>query len=844
MPNSLFKNSLFLFLILVFNFYSLSQASEYVVRFNHTLLNYDVINDENQTKGVLSSFLNEKGRKIADSLSKKGVNFNTLQVEKMFYNWKTYDTVSISRQGNKVYIPPFWATFQVKPSKEMSGKQFFTTVQNSNPLVVYIDPPLKVELMNVPNDTLFHYQQSLLDTSSFEGGINVVSAWDIETGKRHIKVGVFDTGIDSSHQDIDVLTGEHYLQMFSSPFEPMSARKDVIGHGTPVAGIIGAKRNNTTGIAGIAGGDGSDSTGVSILDFKVLGYEGYEGAFSDPNKISVGIINSSRSVGTYYNWQSVMGGVYVDDDGNEYPHFVENMPGYGVHINNHSYAVRVADATHEEGAGPKDLAGDTTTFDLNGINQECHLCMEAYLFSLQNGVINVVSRGNGKNYNDNPYDIEKKSIPQRFDDSWVINVGASGTNGRRLYDTGNTGPVSNAPSEGWYSPLGRNIDLIAPGSLSNVATLRSSTMLPIHSDKYMRFNGTSASAPHVAGVAALMLSYYNKPCYSNQNLDPADVEYILQKSAIDLSPVGYDDSSGWGRLDALKALQMIEYPKYQIIHPQSPPIQIDLIEHDTIHIYLKDPIYADKEGPIGSNFVSDIDKIYKVEKRKYQLTYNFSEYLVPPLSSSEAQLLDVWLRHSQTNSLRELQDTIDSPYSIDTFQIEPDAQIVQLDPINGIITLEGYYYNFLGFYLNHFDYTNEILTSITSVWYPINPNNQTPQMAYSLYLYDSLAVGIDFPCDSANVLVDDQASLYKIEQENTLIIYPNPGKSQLTIQSQTGQHIEKVMLLDLSGRIVTEESLSKKSTVRIDTHALETGSYIVTVYLDNGKILTKKWLKL
>lgn len=813
----------------------------YVVRFNHTLLSPDAVNNGALRQGKLADFLNGKGKKITDSLKKTGLDFGSLMADKLFPGWMTTDTISISRQGNKVYIPPFWATFLVSVPKGYHPLRFFETMRGAQPLTVYIDPPLTAKWLDVPDDTLYSYQQSLLDTADFVGGINVESAWNIETGKRHIKVGIFDSGVDSSHQDLKLLTGETHWTISTDSIGRWGS--DVVGHGTSVAGIIGAQRNNTTGIAGIAGGTGHDTTGVSLIDFKMGGHSTEMTSGFDGNMISAGIINAARSVGSYYDWSNVMGGNY--EEGN---YLVGHMPGYGVHINNHSYSISFDQPREEQ----RDLTGDPPTGWGDVYLPTCHLCDEAYLFALKNGVMNVISRGNGTNYLQDPYEIAKENIPQRYDDSWVISVGASGTDGKRLIDTGTTGPESNAPGEQWYSAIGLNMDLLAPGSLSNVATLRSSAMLPASEELYHRFSGTSAAAPHVTGVIALLLSYYNKPCYSNQNLAPADVEYILQKSATDVGPVGYDDTSGHGRLDALKALQLIEYPKYQIIHPQSAPTQIELVEHDTIIIYLDDPIYSNWFGPIGSNYSSLFDplflnKTYKVEKRKYRLTYDFSQYLQPPLSSSSVEFLDVWLRHSQTNSLRELQDTFEVAippyYSIDTFRLEPEAELIQVDPITGTIILEGYYYQFLGFYQNQNDFINEILTPV-NVWYPINPNLQTPKMAYSIYLYDSLATGINFPCYADNPLVDESVSVTSLNQEDDLSVFPNPGTNQLTVVTNSTYLMDHLQIIDLSGRMILEKDIHQENSVRIDTEALEAGIYTISIQLDNKKVLTKKWIKL
>jgi subtilisin family serine protease len=72
------------------------------------------------------------------------------------------------------------------------------------------------------------------------------------------------------------------------------------------------------------------------------------------------------------------------------------------------------------------------------------------------------------------------------------------------------------------------------------------TLVSIESD-WEYFSGTSMAAPHVAGTAALVLAV--NPALSN-----AEVEAILEQTAKDLGPGGYDTTFGWGLVNAKAAV--------------------------------------------------------------------------------------------------------------------------------------------------------------------------------------------------------------------------------------------------------------------------------------------------
>ncbi len=126
------------------------------------------------------------------------------------------------------------------------------------------------------------------------------------------------------------------------------------------------------------------------------------------------------------------------------------------------------------------------------------------------------------------------------------------------------GAISGSGNIWSYSSRGAEMDLVAPsgGATQNSNQTYLGCNIP-RGDVYTTdrmgaggytsgnytttFNGTSAACPQVSGVAALMLSVA-------PDLTETQVRTILQQSATDMGDPGFDNTYGYGRLNALAAV--------------------------------------------------------------------------------------------------------------------------------------------------------------------------------------------------------------------------------------------------------------------------------------------------
>lgn len=102
-----------------------------------------------------------------------------------------------------------------------------------------------------PDDQFFTIDATLDSKQWYLPKIQMPQAWDYAKGNTNVVVAIIDTGIHSAHVELNdgrVMDG---YDAVTGAIIPANTNSDNNGHGTAVAGIIGAATNNQRGIAGI-----------------------------------------------------------------------------------------------------------------------------------------------------------------------------------------------------------------------------------------------------------------------------------------------------------------------------------------------------------------------------------------------------------------------------------------------------------------------------------------------------------------------------------------------------------------------------------------------------------------
>lgn len=363
-------------------------------------------------------------------------------------------------------------------------------------MIQWIDPTERViEVQDLGSDETFYNQQWA------PKAIHAPEAWDLGARGAGVRVAVIDGGLNNSHID---LNGSVDVARSASFVPGFAFNQDVgsFSHATHVAGIIAAQ-DDAIGTIGIA-------PSATIIGVKVL-HNG-SGSFA---AVIAGIVYAALPI---------------------------SQGGAGANVINMS----LTGAFFRQGPGAAHLA--------NAMSR-------ATTFAYQRGVTVIAAAGN------NAIDLDHTAnlifIPAQSAN--VIAVSALGPVGFALGATNFDRPAS-------YTNFGQSAisfgapggDFVLPGNAScTMALIPSGTitrpcwvfdmvMSPgsmTATNVYFWAAGTSMAAPHVAGVAALIIER------NGGSMSPAHVEAALRASADDLGKPGNDDFYGRGRVNALRAVQ-------------------------------------------------------------------------------------------------------------------------------------------------------------------------------------------------------------------------------------------------------------------------------------------------
>ena len=188
-----------------------------------------------------------------------------------------------------------------------------------------------------------------------------------------------------------------------------------------------------------------------------------------------------------------------------------------------------------------DSGADVINMSLGGSNNSSVL-EDACAYAYEKGVTIIAAAGNDG-------DRDVTNYPAAYDD-YVIAVAASDYNGDRAsYST--KGDYVDITAPGGDTKVDENDDGYADGVLQMTFADGDPTDFG-----YYFYQGTSMASPHIAGVAALLVS-------QGVN-DPDNIREALQNSAKDINEEGWDEETGWGLLDAPAALDYFSEPVHDV----------------------------------------------------------------------------------------------------------------------------------------------------------------------------------------------------------------------------------------------------------------------------------------
>lgn len=664
------------------------------------------------------------------------------KISKIYKSMLATDTMTISITGDTLEIPEFWATVCLHiPNGSMYFDDEVAVGDSLKQIIGITSTELNYigHLHSGANDFQYQSQTNLRPTTGRPNAhINIEPAWDLETGLSTTLVGIYDSGLDWRHYDFCEYSPFHCSNRVTGGWDYQT---NALLKSMPVPDFNG----HGTACAGIIGAVRNNLT-ASFATNDIAGIAG--GDFDSSDVVGNGI----KGV-----W---LAGMKVTLKGNGDTLVLYNS---------------VADAIYHGVTQPKGVSSHTMVNVMNlswGFDsikypnyQFKQMALNIWIAN-QKGAIVVASRGNTND--------SSAQYPASYGDAHVITVGGSDTGG------------------GYWpgSSYGRNVDVIAPAY--GVPALDTANSVRV-------FRNTSASAPHVSGVAALLISYVNQPTPNNyNNLTIEDVEHLIEKSAKDKGASGYDPLTGHGLLDAGAAIHLIEKPQRYVRHfdiNAYPPFSIALNKIDSgVLVNVSSLLYSGVDWSTGStcNYINQGDKTYFADIYRFTCTVQHN------LASSE-QIVDYWTRPTASRSLGLPVNGNISPY--------PSLTISNVTQNSADLTV----YTYLLY---------DTMFIAPRCWFPFNPNISFNdyRAAYSLLIYDSTI-------STVNAVLPDKPGVK---------VFPNPSSESNTLQLDLAEPTRlSVGMYDICGKLIRNvfegDAAKGVNNFKVDISALSNGVYLYKV---------------
>ncbi len=202
---------------------------------------------------VLVVLKQESGQKVTAASAESGVAYSqAASVAKEVGASLVQTYGALSEAGNQVFM---LVKSDTKTTEELMAEL------GGRPDVYAVSPNYMSRLTKTPNDTDYDKLWGMEK-------IKAPAAWNESTGSDSVYVAVLDTGIIDTHEDLAANVDTGRSRFFPKEGAADKNYADTHGHGTHVAGTIGAVGDNNLGVAGV-------NWNVKIIALKIFHTDGY-----------------------------------------------------------------------------------------------------------------------------------------------------------------------------------------------------------------------------------------------------------------------------------------------------------------------------------------------------------------------------------------------------------------------------------------------------------------------------------------------------------------------------------------------------------------------------------------